>query len=256
MALLPHRDDYVHTIASWTFLNDRSPVEPHEKNIAREFAGMDMPKNKFMFTVSFETDFSIDVNPGNDDLSLIEYDCKTATRPNLNWTTQEVNAYNYRFKVKTKLDYGTVTVAFYDDNKNTAHNLFRNYLMATSPIARREAGNSYYDNNAILQQWASLGPLPNESPDGLIRTLRVTHHYVDNDIDSSTTHQAVYYDYINPKVQNFVLDDLDMSASDPPLITITFVYDSVHISYSDPKMDTYRTTTVGNVTVGGPETVR
>jgi hypothetical protein len=257
MALPPHRDTQIHTLSAWTLINDGGYWDPGAANAGREFAGNDMPKQRFMFTVSFETDPHLNINPGSDDLSENQYACKTASRPNITFTYQDVNAYNYRFKVKTKADYGTVTVSFYDDNKNTAHNLFRNYLMAVSPIALQMSGGSYYDQNSLLQRWASIGPLPNECPDGLIRTMRVAHHYSDAMITDDSAHQQVFYDYINPKVQSFVLDDLDMSTSDAPLITITFVYDSVNIFYSDPTMDTVADLgPVPEVTVGGVETIR
>lgn len=227
------RDNRVRNLTAWRLVNDRT--SPGQKaNIAREFAGRDVPKMKFLFTVSFNLGEALStyINPGSDDMAKIEYACKSATRPNVNVNYVEVNSYNYRFKVATRTDVGTVTLTLYDDNKNTAHDIVTNYLEAISPVAQRPSGDSYYLKDD-LQYWASLGPLPTAEADGLIKTMRVTHHYNENNTLSASNHRKIHYDYINPKIQTFALDDLDMSASDVNTITLTFVYDSVNIVYDN-----------------------
>lgn len=252
-AMPPFKDAYVHDITAWKLLSDKTPVDPGSADIATEFAGRDAPKSKFLFTVSFDVDSRLGINAGNDDMARIVYACKSATRPAPNWDYQEVNAYNYRFKVARKIDYGSATVTFYDDNKNTALNIIRNYLMLTSPIARRGAGPNYYNRQENVQMWSSIGPLPNDLEDGLIRSLRVGHHYRNEYKFTDQSHQVVYYDYINPKIQTFSMEDLDMSDSTASALSITFVYDSVNIWYTDEAVDTFDG---GIVTVGDLENIR
>lgn len=235
--LPPVRDSYIHNLAAWRFVNDKSPDQPQVANVASEFAGADAPKSRFLFTVSFEVDAGLGINAGHIDLDKNRYDCKSASRPSNTIEYQDVNAYNYRFKVATKVEHGTATVIFYDDNKNTALNIIRNYMMTVSPVSRRGAGPGYYNRQEDIQAWSSLGPMPD--PDGVMKTLRVSHHYNSTYTDTESSHQIVHYDYINPKLQNFILEDLDMAVSDSSMITMTFVYDSVNIWYTDESTDTY-----------------
>lgn len=224
------RDRTPRTLTSWQLSND-IPGTPGALpvNIGSEFAGYDAPKLKFLFTLSFELGETLGFNQGNDDMGRIVYACKSATRPNINVNYVEVNSYNYRYKVATRTDVGTVTVTFYDDNKNTAHGILQDYLNAISPVSNKERGTNYYLQENI-QQWASLGPLPQNDADGLIKSLRVTHHYNSGYSGEAAYFSKVHYDYINPKIQQFNWDELDMSASDASMISVTFVYDSVNIT--------------------------
>lgn len=83
-------DSRVRNLTAWRLTNDRTT--PGQKaNIATEFAGRDVPKMKFLFTVSFEfgktlqgissnPDFDSTLqfkpNPGSDEMASIEYACK------------------------------------------------------------------------------------------------------------------------------------------------------------------------------------
>ncbi|QDJ96505.1 hypothetical protein Xoosp13_319 [Xanthomonas phage Xoo-sp13] len=217
------------SLTTWKLTNDRSFGFRELANAGLELGGYDAPKTKFLFTVSFDTSLQLPIEPGSDNMSLNKYACKNVSRPNININYVEVNSYNYRYKVATRTDYGAVTISFYDDNKNTAHTLLRAYLNAVSPISIRESGDSYYLRNDDIQAWASLGPLPTNDADGLIKTMRVTHHYNSGYRPTSDYFSRVHYDYINPKIQSFNWDELDMGTSEAPVISATFVYDSVNI---------------------------
>ncbi len=229
------RDRQPRNLTAWRLSNEKYSRLPQSANIGTDFAGRDVPKMKFLFTVSFEFGPTLSqyLNPGSEDMARIEYACKNVTRPNINVNYAEVNSYNYRYKVATRTDYGTVTLTLYDDNKNTAHGFISDYLSNISPIANVARGPSYYLRENI-QEWASLGPLPIDEADGLIKSMRVTHHYPENNSQGVSGHKKIHYDYINPKIQTFNLDDLDMSASDVNTIGMTFVYDSVNIVYGNP----------------------
>lgn len=227
MAVKPDRVPV--SLTTWQLTNDRAPGFRQLSNAGLELGGYDAPKTKFLFTVSFETSLQLPINPGSDFMALNQYACKNVSRPNLNINYTEVNSYNYRYKVATRTDYGSVNISFYDDNKNTAHILLRAYLNAVSPISIRESGDSYYLRNDDIQAWASLGPLPINDADGLIKRMRVTHHYNSGLRDNPNYYSKVHYDYINPKIQTFNWDDLDMSSSEAPIISATFVFDSVNI---------------------------
>lgn len=238
-AFKPVYDAYPRSLTSWRLSNDRSVNYREHVNIGTELAGADAPKFKFMFTVFFEfggTLRNARIDTGSPDLERNTYACKSVSRPNISVNYTEVNSYNYRFKVATRTDVGTVTLSLYDDNKNVSHNLLSKYLKAISPVANRESGASYYNSRDDVANWSSLGPLPSKGSisqlgeaDGLIQTMRVTHHYNDSYTDDGKSHSMVHYDYINPKIQSFSFDELDMSTSEPSSVSITFVFDSVNI---------------------------
>lgn len=234
------RDRRPVSLTTWKLSNDKNPVLPESVNIGSELAGADAPKFKFMFTVFFEFGDTLrsdtDIHSGSWDLARNTYACKSVTRPNITVNYTEMNAYNYRFKVATRTDVGTVTLTLYDDNKSVSHTLLERYLKAISPIANRPSGVQYYvDDDGGM---SSLGPLPSNDQSrgvlseagGLIKSMRVTHHYnSDYSNRGERSHCKMHYDYINPKIQSFVFDELDMSTSEPASVSITFVYDSVHM---------------------------
>lgn len=255
-----------------------------DKTVADDFAGAGAPKYKFMYTVSFEyRDDMLNLlsgNPtgsvnqstggtstnlegieevvttasrirgavGSDYLGEVSFALKTASRPSPIVTFQDVNFYNFRTKVGTKVDYGNMTLTFYDDIRNTAHKIYELYLKTISPIANisnttdsnrfSKLGVSPEDGDPNV---SSIGPLSDEGKNGLIRAITITHHLplnyqqdrTNNPIyteGSKITSEVVQYIFMNPKIQNFMLDDLDMTANDVSTVALTFTYDSVYIS--------------------------
>lgn len=254
------RDYRARTLASWTMRRSSQSDGPSETaNTGFELAGRDVPKYKFLYTVSFEFGDRLMADMRNDgggwlpDMASNVFPCKTATRPNINISYTDVNSYNYRYKVATKTDYGTTSLTIYDDNKNSVHNLVTNYLATVSPVSIRPAGDSYYLRDAI-QEFASLGPLPIDEADGLIRTMRVRHYVNRNNNDDPNDRKWISYDYVNPKIQSISLDELDMSASDVSTISLTFVYDSVHMYDNYSNRSHTGTVTIGEMV--DPETGR
>lgn len=233
------------SLTTWRLLDERNSSNGLPKNIATNFASTDAPKMKFLFTVSFE--YRDPASPlsltGSDSLATATFDCKSATRPNINITYADINSYNYRYKVGTKTDYGTVTVSFYDDNKNTAHNLFTEYLKAVSPIANLSP-DDFKNDTLDISNFASYGPL--EHKNGPLVRMTVTHHYNSAYRDSEGYYSAVQYTYINPKIQTMSWDDLDMSSSEAPLLTMTLVYDAVLINTNE---------NIASPSIGGTVTV-
>jgi hypothetical protein len=222
------RDTRPRSLTAWRLTNDRSNYFRQPSDVGTDFAGRDVPKMKFLFTVRFEFGGLLgELYPGSQNMAENAYACKNVTRPNINVNYVDVNSYNYRYKVATRVDYGTVTLTLYDDNKNLSHRILTAYLNAISPVARKKGGEYYTKDN--IQEWASLGPLPYSEEDGLIRKMRVTQHFPSNNNDVEEEASAIHYDYINPKIQSFSLDDLDMTTSDVSHVTLTFVYDSVNI---------------------------
>ena len=265
-----------------------------DKTVIDDFGGSGAPKYKFMWTVSIgyrqtlrdllsgnpptptpaEDDQEVDntqtietvtvvakrLTPasGSENLREVSFALKSATRPNPIINFQDVNFYNYRTKIATKVEYGTVTLTFYDDIRNTAHDIYEAYLKTISPIARVDGSPAwvdYFDKIAANPENnppnnSSLGALPEDEELGLIRTITITHHlpvdYSSVQTQPNATGLAkgtilnspvVRYIFINPKVQSFVLDDLDMTVNDTTTVSLTFVYDSVYIEKDSIEYD-------------------
>jgi hypothetical protein len=222
---------------NWKLIQDAAPapVDPSKKDRQIEtlirdsgFASTSHPKLKFNFTMDIA--FRAGNTIGADSMEMMDIPLKTATRPNQTVNLVDVNYYNYRTKVATKMEVGTATVVMYDDGDNKAHNIYTQYINAISPISNTQI-LSDIDNplaSKLFGQMSSIGGLPN-NPNGIIRSLSIYHFYSAN----SALHRT-QYKYLNPKIQAFELDELSMSESDTNSISMTFVYDAVNIT--DEKM--------------------
>jgi hypothetical protein len=192
----------------------------------RGFASFSHPKLKFNFTmdIAWRDDVSdLDVAQGSDKMDTLDIPVKTATRPSPTINYTEVNLYNYRTKVATNVDYGTVSVTMYDDADNKAHGMYQRYLNLISPVSTATAQALLDDPQSVpFGKMSSITTTNNRN--GLLRKIRIHHFYVNTGVLLRTT-----YTYINPKVVNFELDELSMSESETNTVTLTFNYDGVTI---------------------------
>ena len=200
-----------------------------DRQIPDDFAGTEAPKLKFNFTLSFQfTSMMYGVVEGADDPYAITFGIKQIPRPAPNVMYEDVNFYNFMTKVATKIEFGVVTVTLYDDRTNKAHYIFQKYMESISPITNVGRDFAPLMDTSGQERTASIGPLDNSARHGPIKSIRVTH---------LTNHlgKAVIYDFINPKIQNVILDELDMTQSDVSTITFTFIYDSYNVTHTgDP----------------------
>lgn len=192
-----------------------------EKVIADHFAETDAPKLKFNFTMSLQY-AGMSADQGDDDPYQITLAIKQITRPMPNIIYEDVNFYNFMTKVATKVDFGVVTVTLYDDRNNKAHTIFKNYMETVSPITNADREQALSLDRSGQSTSSVLGPLPTDARHGPIKNIRVTHL-------TNHTGKKVIYDFLNPKIQNVTLDELDMTQSDVNTITFTFMYDSYHV---------------------------
>ena len=227
------------TLSAWT-LKDGLPgltVQAEKANVGTEFAGRDAPKMKFLYTLSFKFGEVLTgyISEGSDDMASNTYDCKTVTRPNINITYTEVNSYNYRTRIPTKMNPGTVTVTFYDDNDNTARQLLQAVMQYMSPITNISSEEFYLNDDPW--RWSSIGGFTDGDVRGAIRSMRITHHFSSDYTGDENSHAMIHYDYMNPQLQDFNWEELDMGASESAMITATFVYDSVNITQVGKRAD-------------------
>jgi hypothetical protein len=218
--------------------NAESNFAAASADIPDAFATYESAKLKFLFTVQFFPRSGLTLPySGDESMDKMTFALKKASRPNPSVTYQDINYYGYRTKVAIKLDYGTVTVGFYDDVVNRAHNVVSQYINFISPISTisKDNADSLSGMNADPtggSNATTIGSFKPGAEKGPFSAMRITHYMVD-DKSKGTAAKHVYYDYLNPKIINVNLDELDMSASEASMVEVTFVYDSVNISYSD-----------------------
>lgn len=204
----------------------------------------DHPKLKFNFTMEIKLRGDYDQTEfGSRSMAGLDIPLKAVTRPNPSMNMVDVNFYNYRTKIQTKMDYGTFTVTFYDDSTEIAHSILNACLNESSPISTIDPRDqALLDDPSSIPFGAlsSTGPLMS-GKNGLIRTIKVHHHFMQAGKAVVTT-----YTYINPKLSTFDLGDLNMAESDVSNISLTFAYDGYAVE-SDLE---------GSVNVGGVEVVR
>jgi len=234
------------SVASQSFNGDpNSDFDAVAADIPDNFATNEQPKLKFLFTVQFQPRKGLTTPNenywGDESMDDNKFALKRAGRPNPQIVYQDMNFYGKRQKVGTRVDYGTVTLTFYDDVVNRAHSIVSQYLNLVSPIAniaKEQADNLQGSAGGAI----TYGALPHEN--GPFQWMRVTHHMLDNNSADSGIAKQVYYDYLNPKIVSIALDDLDMTQSDTTNVEIVFAYDSVNITYSD--VDTPNPNTTDN----------
>lgn len=199
--------------------------------IPHMIGGNDAPKLSFLFTVEFgfRAPFA---DRGHKKLEIIKYDLKNATRPNITVNQEDINYYGYRAKVGTKVNFGTVRLTFYEDSLNEANDLFANYLAEISPLADGSAEKTIStssDEPIVLGSggYKTIGDLPNGNEDGLLKYMLVNHHY----LEGQDSKKITTYTYINPKIENVELDELDMSSSNASTISIVFSAEGVTVEH-------------------------
>lgn len=257
---------------SFRSLSFKQGIGPESEQLDR-FSTVNRPKLKFNFTVTFKFRRPVNfprLNPEATDMAdEMTFALKQASRPNPTINYQDVNFYNYRTKVATKVEYGVVQLTLYDDVENFAHDMYEEYLKHVSPIAnvKKEEANTLFSSKKGPQNktfnsegiidgdgsddkidagTGSIGPLPevDGGESGLIENIIIRHWYFaqtghrgNEEIDPDATApydveniQFIEYQFLNPKIINMTLDELDMTQSDVNTLLLNFNYDSVYIN--------------------------
>lgn len=206
------------------------------------------PKLKFLFKVQFFfTPLIVEKFP---ELARNQYTfmIKAVDRPKVDFEYEDdVNAYNFRTKVLKKIRHRELTLTFMDDVGNNVFDFFRTLMMIYSPIVRDSVkrDNQYNDLPNFRRyelgsgmSFSGLGDFSSSdtSHRGVIDTyagnaislIRVKQMFINPTANGEDKDKAVnsnYYDFINPRLVSFDLDDLNHESSDANLLTMQFDYD-------------------------------
>jgi hypothetical protein len=203
------------------------------------------PKLKFLFKVEFafndklkeeKTYAQLFDKHSNDFTFLI----KSVDRPKVDFDyEEEVNQYNFRTKVLKKITHRELTLTFMDDVGNRVFDFFRLLMLIYSPITRGgpERDNVSTKPTVPAQPASGMSFLAQDkkynahrgvidaTAGQAIKYIRVKQVFMDPSSSMRDAPHVVYYDFMNPRLKSFDLDDLNHETSDPNLLTMMFDYD-------------------------------
>jgi len=184
-----------------------------DKRIPDDFANTETPKYKFNFLLKFKFRSAPPNTQGTLDINTNTFAVRQMGRPNPVIQYQDVNYYGFRTKVATRTDFSVFNVSFYDDGPGRAHDLFETYMESISSLVKVPNANALAGKQTVIE-------LPDSDFLGPIEHIELIHY-----------HQMKHtrYRFQNPKVTNFLLDELDMTQSEVSTVTLSFVYDSFYI---------------------------
>lgn len=226
------------------------------------------PKFKFMFFVEMELHpdfFQAFGEPWSE--GEVWWFAKEVDRPQVNYTYEEVNMYNFRTKVVTRATFEPLSMTMYDDLKDVTNGFWNTYLRIMSPITNvsedldeflRDRNGMEWENNNIYN-FNQVNGLPNiaqirsklAADEGFAATPNPpTQTYsagtgtlpgntlpfeiiktlrVHHIIDWGS--KAVSYIFKNVRIENIQMDELTWDSSEPSVIEVQFSYDAFEISY-------------------------
>ena len=183
------------------------------------------PKFKFLFHVYFEINpeaYAQNVGTGNNFGLAV----KTVKLPSYSFTTAEMNQYNRKRIVQTKIKYDPVNINFHDDNGNMIRNLWKayynyNYSDGTKPkvvfAGARGGGGNQAGNLATYNErttytpsitgnddWGYIGETPNPGGHKIPFFKNIT-------VFGFNQHNFVAYTLINPIINRFNHDTYNYS---------------------------------------------
>ena len=200
------------------------------------------PKFKFLFVVEIEWNPTYAQHLKDIEAAFV---IKSSSRPNVNVEYEDINMYNFKTQVPRRVMYQPMTMRFYDDNWNQAMILWNAYLKAISPISNMDftdqgiAGSGVLEASAMdfksmnttsaysvpTHDYAASYGLPNKpNEQDIFKQINLYHVYREGRLMN-------VYQFYNPRIENFVLDDVDMAdGSSGNEVEISFKYDALNVT--------------------------
>lgn len=222
------------------------PKTWYSSSYAAALAGSNFrPKLKFLFKVEFAFNEALRKEPTYSQLfdkhsNDFTFMIKSVDRPKVDFDyEEEVNQYNFRTKVLKKITHRELTLTFMDDVGNRVFDFFRLLMLIYSPITRGgperdgkadapivtaepPSGMSFLSD---VKKYNAHRGVINAVAGQAIKYIRIKQIFLDPSVKLNQAPKMVYYDFINPRLKSFDLDDMNHEASDPNLLTMLFDYD-------------------------------
>jgi hypothetical protein len=214
------------------------------------------PKLKFLFKVSFTfhpalneyvQQFGTNITTRDFEENLT-FMVTQIDRPQVDFEYDEVNLYNYRTQVLTRIKHRELSMTLTDDVGNRALDFVNLYRMIHQPIARpvTDAAVQNFDN-AGMEFTSPFGGIDSgglqaipASSSGVanqpLTRIRISQIFVERGSwysDPKGWVKVVHFDFVNPRITNMNLDDLDYaSGGGPSNLSLSFNFDALHMSYA------------------------
>lgn len=185
------------------------------------------PKFKWLFHVYFEinkdiTDNPAKVFPDTNNPSLL---VKSIDLPRFSMPLQELNQYNRKRYVQTKINYDPISIVFHDDNSNIIRHLWFTYysyyyndpnqpnIRFPSNVQPENASsalnikNIYKSDIRDDQNWGYIGEIPNSRTVLEESRLQKLPFFKSISIFGFNQHNFAQYQLINPMIESFSHDN-------------------------------------------------
>jgi hypothetical protein len=164
------------------------------------------PKFKFIFKVKFQGFEGM----GNSDFYYYVHRCD---KPNITFEHQDVNYYNFRSRVLTKTIFQPISMTLLDEVGNSVNDFFVKYMLTMSGQAN---GKSGIDSG--FGEASSTNPYKRGYSGG--KAIIVNQIFANGLYTNE-------FKFINPRIESFQFDELNMEDNAGSLLTLQFTYDSI-----------------------------
>ena len=179
--------------------------------------GYNIPKPKFLFYVNFVSRY---INP--EFLASTGFFVKTISRIQTSYDVAELNQYNKKRLVQTKVNYEPFSLTMYDTVDNNGLRMFEAYNRFYYGDFDGKTNHSWYyditsDNFENNFAW------------GLKANGGTSDGYFFDRIEVYEIFDQYYtkVSFINPKLTNTDFDGMDMESSDPTMLSMSFKYEGL-----------------------------
>lgn len=205
----------------------------HASKIFRTNAYGNSPKFKWNFHVYFNINSALITNnpgilPSAEIPGLL---VKNITLPKYSMAVAEMNQYNRKRYVQTKINYDPVQITFHDDNNNSIRQLWYTYYSyyyndpsqpsgnlglssrtASHAVSNLNIKNTYQADIKNDQNWGYLGE-PSTSAVSTNLGIAKAPFFQSVKIYGFNQHNFVLYELVNPIIEKFDHDNYDYSSS-------------------------------------------
>jgi hypothetical protein len=201
------------------------------------------PKQKFLFQVQFFIDPKVfdEVKSGVSELTLAKFGffVKQIDRPKVEYTYEDINMYNVRTRVLTRVNHQPLNISLWDDARNTVGEFVNLYRRAHTPSARQ---NEYIGGNieesgftfstGILdpsaRDFSTRVALPGNAKH-FLREVKISQVYSTHSSHQAHAFEMTVYRFFNPVIKAFDFDDVNHETGESNGVSMQIDYDSLYI---------------------------
>jgi hypothetical protein len=185
-----------------------------------------VPRTKFMFKAEFTLGAAANNMMQNIGLNLwqdtdnIAYKVKVIDKPRIGLAATELNQYNKKKIVYTKIEYNEATLRLHDTVDNSMLNVWVNYFTYFFGDSRPKVDSNY--------RQGSVSPLFEDNTGWGLRPISENTNFFDAiTVYALFANTYTSFKYINPKITNIDWQNYDYSSSDPEEVSVTFKYEAI-----------------------------